>query len=69
MTDHIYTKATWIAEDHSISGELVAKKGDELEIHGKHVNDGDYAVRGVRSRSFFWANPDQITIDEESEVQ
>ena len=55
--------AKWISdENYYIDGDLMATKDDILRIHGKHVSDGEFVVRGDRSNFFFWAKPEYIEL-------
>jgi hypothetical protein len=48
--------------DFYIHNDLMAKKGDRLEVHGEH-DDGELAVKGTRNESYFWVNPDHVIIE------
>jgi hypothetical protein len=58
--------AKWIDdEDYFVDGDLVATKDDILRVHGKHVSNGEFVVRGDRSNFFFWAKPKSIELLDE----
>jgi hypothetical protein len=55
--------AKWVSDqDMYNEGELVATKDDILEVHGKHVSDGEFVLRGPRNGIYFWAKPEYIEL-------
>ena len=64
--DDVSCTAKWISDkDYFVGGDLVATKDDILAVHGKHVSDGEFVVRGKRSNFFFWAKPENIELLDE----